>query len=54
MGVVLNGHIELEDFILKDDYDRDEQHDYGPNLNSLKNIRQIWPSVTELNLTLES
>jgi hypothetical protein len=53
LGVVLNGHIQLEDFILNDGYDRDEQHDYGPNPNSLGKIRQIWPFLTEPNPTLD-
>ena len=52
LGVLLNEHVPLNNFIVNYGYDREKDHDYGPDVSSLKKVRKAWPFVAEPNPTL--
>jgi hypothetical protein len=52
LGVLLNEHVSVGNFIANDGNDKEEDHDFGPDASTLKKIRSAWPFIAEPNPTL--
>jgi hypothetical protein len=52
LGVLLNEHVSVGNFVDNDDYEKEEHHDFGPDASTLEKLRSAWPFLAEPNPTL--
>ena len=51
LGILLNEHVSMCNFIDNDGYasEKEEDHDFGPDVSTLQKLRSAWPFFAEPN-----